>query len=110
MAPALVAFTKRATAIIVKSRLLPEFEHTDDIHESKAPIAVITTSTSSQHRGIYGLWLLCFAVFLGTALTPASADQEYLLGPGDILRITVFKNPDLSLDARVSELGTIGFP
>jgi polysaccharide export outer membrane protein len=40
----------------------------------------------------------------------AGAQHEYLLVPGDIIRISVFKSPDLSLDARVSEVGTIGYP
>jgi polysaccharide export outer membrane protein len=40
----------------------------------------------------------------------ALAQQQYLIGPGDILRISVFKNPDLSLDARVSEAGTLSYP
>jgi polysaccharide biosynthesis/export protein len=43
-------------------------------------------------------------------MTPAFAEQEYLLAPGDILKITVFKNPDLSLDVRVSEAGLISYP
>jgi polysaccharide export outer membrane protein len=38
------------------------------------------------------------------------AQPEYLLAPGDILKISVFKNPDLSLDVRVSESGAIGYP
>jgi len=41
---------------------------------------------------------------------PAVAQPEYLLVPGDIVRISVFKNPDLSLDARVSEAGAISYP
>src|SRR5450631_4425439 len=49
-------------------------------------------------------------VVLGIKSTPAVAAQEYLLGPGDIVRISVFKNPDLSLDARVSEVGAIAYP
>lgn len=41
----------------------------------------------------------------------ASMQQlEYRIGPGDVLHITVFKNPDLTLDARVSETGSISFP
>ena len=46
------------------------------------------------------------------AQQPATALQqpEYHIGAGDILHITVFKNPDLTLDARVSEVGTISFP
>jgi polysaccharide biosynthesis/export protein len=49
-------------------------------------------------------------LLLGASLTPVQAAQEYLLGPGDIIKISVFKNPDLSLDARVSEVGAIGYP
>ena len=41
---------------------------------------------------------------------PAAAQPEYLLAPGDILKISVFKNADLSLDVRVSESGSIGYP
>jgi len=36
--------------------------------------------------------------------------QEYLLGPGDVVRIQVFQNPDLTLETRVSESGTITYP
>jgi polysaccharide export outer membrane protein len=43
-------------------------------------------------------------------MTPAFAEQEYLLAPGDILKITVFKNSDLSVDVRVSEAGLISYP
>lgn len=32
------------------------------------------------------------------------------LGPGDVVRLTVFQNPDLTTEARISERGTIGFP
>jgi polysaccharide export outer membrane protein len=41
---------------------------------------------------------------------PLHAQTEYLLVPGDILKISVFKNPDLTTDAKVSEAGTIGMP
>jgi polysaccharide export outer membrane protein len=55
--------------------------------------------------------LLLFALLISTTVwTPAMAQQDYLLVPGDIVRISVFKNPDLSLDARISEGGTIGYP
>src|SRR5579862_1993469 len=51
------------------------------------------------------------ALVLAAALrAPAFAQTEYQLVPGDILRISVFKNPDMSLDARVSETGAIGYP
>jgi polysaccharide export outer membrane protein len=53
--------------------------------------------------------LAAIALF-GAALRPAYALEEYLLTPGDVIKVSVFKNPDLMLDARVSEAGTIGFP
>lgn len=36
--------------------------------------------------------------------------QDYTLGPGDNIRILVFQNPDLALDTRVAEGGTITYP
>jgi polysaccharide export outer membrane protein len=59
-------------------------------------------------------WLGVLAcVFLGAlalGAAPVRAQPEYLLAPGDILKISVFKNADLSLDVRVSESGAIGYP
>jgi polysaccharide biosynthesis/export protein len=43
-------------------------------------------------------------------VTSAYADQQYQLVPGDVIHINVFKNPDLSIDARVSDAGTISYP
>ena len=56
------------------------------------------------------LSVLLFLGALGLGAAPAGAQPEYLLAPGDILKISVFKNPDLSLDVRVSESGAIGYP
>ena len=53
---------------------------------------------------------LLFALALPLQPALAQQQQEYLLGPGDILKISVFKNPDLTLDVRVSESGAISFP
>ncbi len=52
--------------------------------------------------------LLFFAV-LALPLT-ALGQSRQTLGPGDAVRITVFQNPDLATEARISERGTIGFP
>ncbi|MFN3861666.1 MAG: polysaccharide export protein EpsE [Roseateles sp.] len=41
---------------------------------------------------------------------PAAAAAEYRLGAGDIIRIVVYQNPDLTLETRVSETGVISFP
>ncbi|MEI7445192.1 MAG: polysaccharide export protein EpsE [Burkholderiales bacterium] len=59
------------------------------------------------------------ALLAGLAATPAGAQQpqtaeaareDYLLGAGDAIRIQVFQNPDLTVEARVSEAGVISFP
>jgi polysaccharide export outer membrane protein len=56
------------------------------------------------------LLILSWVCALGLGAAPVHAQPEYLLAPGDILKISVFKNPDLSLDVRVSESGAIGYP
>lgn len=40
----------------------------------------------------------------------AAATPEYRLGAGDIVRIVVYQNPDLTLETRVSESGVVSFP
>jgi polysaccharide export outer membrane protein len=64
---------------------------------------------SILHPLVAILAVLCLTTLTAT-ITSAFAQQEYLLVPGDILKISVFKNPDLSLDVRVSEAGTIAYP
>jgi polysaccharide export outer membrane protein len=65
---------------------------------------------SFRRRRLLCVLALCSACLMAMLMTPAFAEQEYLLAPGDILKITVFKNPDLSLDVRVSEAGLISYP
>ena len=36
--------------------------------------------------------------------------QEYRLGAGDVIRISVFQNPDLTLETRVTEAGVVSYP
>ncbi len=45
-----------------------------------------------------------------SAAAPADNKSEFVLGAGDVIRITVFQNPDLTLETRVSENGAISFP
>jgi polysaccharide export outer membrane protein len=58
--------------------------------------------------------LIRSSVFLFAALMPAlavaQASAEYRLGAGDVIRVTVYQNPDLTLETRVSESGTISYP
>ena len=40
----------------------------------------------------------------------ATAVTEYRLGAGDVVRIAVFQNPELTLETRVTEAGVISYP
>jgi polysaccharide export outer membrane protein len=45
------------------------------------------------------------------AAKPAVAPPaEYMLGSGDVLRVLVFQNPDLTLETRVTETGLVSYP
>jgi len=53
------------------------------------------------------VWVMCALL----AAAPAwSADNDYRMGTGDVLRITVYGQPDLATEARVGENGSITFP
>jgi polysaccharide export outer membrane protein len=52
--------------------------------------------------------VLCLLVTLLAGGTPAA--QEYAIGPGDVLRITVWGHDDLSKDYPVSQDGRVPFP
>jgi len=54
------------------------------------------------------LLLFAFASSLAVAQTPAR--PEPVLGVGDVVHITVYQNPDLTVEARVSENGEVNFP
>lgn len=60
----------------------------------------------------FGKLLALFMLVCMLAYIPGShaASTDYQLGPGDAIRISVFQNPDLSLETRVSESGTITYP
>ncbi len=53
--------------------------------------------------------VILFALLLILSPIPSHA-QDYLIGSQDLLKITVFENPDLTTEARVSEEGKITFP
>lgn len=54
------------------------------------------------------IYTLAFISFAG--LVPLLYGQDYIVGERDVLRITVYDNPDLTTVARVSGEGTILFP
>lgn len=57
------------------------------------------------------VWLI-LPLVLCTLLMPhrAYSQQQYLISTGDILKFTVFKNADLSVEVRVSESGSVSYP
>jgi polysaccharide export outer membrane protein len=60
-------------------------------------------------------WGLCGALGLWAAASasealPEPAVQEYRLAAGDVLRVAVYQNPDLTMEARLSEAGALNFP
>ena len=57
--------------------------------------------------------LLIFLVMLAMFATATHAQDklvEYRLGPGDGIRISVFQNPNLTLETRIAEDGAISYP
>lgn len=54
-------------------------------------------------------WMLA-TMLLAVGLGAHAAQNDYVLGPGDQIRIFVYQNQDLQLDARITESGTISFP
>ena len=61
---------------------------------------------TSDWKGL--LAVFCMFVFLPAAY--AQATNDYQLAAGDTIRIVVYQNPDLTLDTRISENGTITYP
>jgi polysaccharide export outer membrane protein len=45
-----------------------------------------------------------------TAPAAAAAPAEYRLGSGDVVRISVYQNPDLTLETRIGEAGVVSYP
>jgi polysaccharide biosynthesis/export protein len=54
--------------------------------------------------------LLLAGLILFCAPVSAQIVQDYKLGAGDSIRVVVFQNPDLTVESRVSESGTISYP
>lgn len=52
-------------------------------------------------------WMMAAALVLSMGVAGAA---EVLLGPGDVVKLSVYGSPDLSLETRVSESGNITFP
>ena len=56
-------------------------------------------------------WLVALAtLLLATPSHAIDAPDNYRLGAGDSIRVTVFQNPDMTVETRVSEDGSISYP
>lgn len=53
---------------------------------------------------------LCLIATFLTMSALAQDKPDYPLGAGDAIRVQVFQNPDLTIEARVSENGSISYP
>ena len=57
---------------------------------------------------LLALWALCLPMLAWAQASGAAHD--YVLGAGDVLHISVYQNPDLSMDTRINESGSISYP
>jgi polysaccharide export outer membrane protein len=55
-------------------------------------------------------WLLAAMLMMFGMAAQAAAPGEYLLGAGDQIRVTVYQNPDLTLETRIGDTGLISYP
>jgi polysaccharide export outer membrane protein len=62
----------------------------------------------SAKAAILAVVLALILLFAGSA--KAAEEREYLIGAGDVVRVAVFQNPDLTMETRVNESGAISFP
>jgi len=56
------------------------------------------------------LALLCVGLLCAWSPAAAAQGQDYRIGPGDVLKITVYRAPDMESTVRVSEQGDISMP
>ena len=81
-------------------------------------INITSTTANLMRKLICILIMLCLSFLQGFSFAHAaeanpaqdSGRQDYALGAGDLIRITVYSSPDLTTEARISAAGTITFP
>lgn len=63
-------------------------------------------------RNLFRKCVAALAAFVlaGMAHGQSSENVEYVLGAGDVVKVTVFQSPDLSLETRISEAGLVTYP
>lgn len=61
-------------------------------------------------RNIVRAWAFFLSMATAFAAAAQGSQPEYQIGAGDSIRIVVFQNPDLTVETRVTENGTISYP
>ena len=74
-----------------------QFESNTDLKTFQARSREIAAKTERQR-------------LFNSVLTAPPEESEYLLGPGDLLTVTVFETEDLNAEARVSSRGYVSLP
>jgi polysaccharide export outer membrane protein len=59
--------------------------------------------------GCCAVWMLLGALLVQPAAA-AEVAADYQLAPGDVVRVSVFQSPDLTLETRIAESGAISYP
>lgn len=54
--------------------------------------------------------LAALLIVTGLSRAQAPAPRDYVLGAGDVIKVTVFQSPELSLETRISETGVVNYP
>ncbi|NMM39116.1 MAG: polysaccharide export protein EpsE [Glaciimonas sp.] len=54
--------------------------------------------------------MMALLILMLNAWSTSASAEDILLGPNDVVKISVYGNPDLSLETRVSQTGSITFP
>jgi len=101
-----------AGALVVLSMALATVARAEPVTRYTTQVARVTPmeapSSTSSNRGSFHTAAAAPVAPAKTAEASNIALES--LGMGDMVRVTVFRNPDLTTEARVSERGTILFP
>jgi len=54
--------------------------------------------------------LLAIVLAALASTTCLAATKGYVMGPGDTVKIAVYQNPDMAVETRISEVGSVTFP